>query len=402
MKKHQSRFSLLCAFTVFLFALGCDKEMPVTPPDTPEPVAEATTTDVPDFTKIFAAIEQSGGVIERDANGNVNGVNLAAERTSVTDDVLKQALLVPDLKSLRVAGSNLSAEAFADLAKQSKLETLFLQGVPLADEELEHVVSAVPSLRRLTLRRLNGVSDAGIIAVLQHSQLRSLALIEMNLTRAALEKIAESPDLAALDLRHCSRLTPEDYELLASMKRLSDLKIGGFAVNDAVLKTLPSLPQLRGLAIEESAMTAEGFTELASHENWASKLELLVLSRNTALWDATLNSLRTFQGLKRLTVRDMMVSGEFLKALVETESIRTKLEQLALPKTYLNDENAGELKKCSQLKRLDLSYNMVTEEILKTVAEVKTLENLDLTGCQLDDATLEQAKKMRCQVNLPH
>ena len=401
MKKHQSRFSLLFVIVLF-FALGCDKEKPVIPPDTPEPVAETIVADTPDFTKIFAAIEQSGGVIERDANGNANGVNLAAERTSVTDDVLKQALLVPDLKSLRVAGSNLSTEAFAGLAKQSKLETLFLQGAPLSDEELERVISAVPSLRRLTLRRLNNVNDAGVIAVLQRSQLRSLALIEMNLTRVALEKIVESSDLAALDLRHCSRLTPDDYELLTSMKRLSDLKIGGFAVNDAVLKTLPKLPLLRGLAIEESAITAEGFTELASHEDWASKLELLVLSRNTTLWDVTLDSLRAFQGLKRLTVRDMMVSGEFLKALVETESIRTKLEQLALPKTYLNDENAGELKKFSQLKRLDLSYNMVTEDILKAVAEVKTLENLDLTGCQLDDAAIEQAKKMPCQMNLPN
>lgn len=388
---------LVVCFVVCGLVPGCHKE--TTSPVERQTSVEQTRPDGDHLAEsvsdeIIRSIENAGGKVERDAGGTIVGVNLAAERTSVTDDVVRQALLIPNLKSLSVAGGSLAGEAFSGLAKQQRLETLFLKDVPLTDGELETLVSSVPKLRRLTLRRLNQVGEPGILAVLRLLQLQSLALIEMSPSRAVIERIAESPTLRALDLRQCGNLTQEDYMILGTMTRLTDLKIGGFAVDDSVLEILPRLPQLRGLSLEGTSVTGDGFAKLASHDAWAAQCELLVLARNSAIYDAALDSLRAFRGLKRLTVSDMMVTGGFLNALAETETIRTRLESLSLPKTYLTAQNVRVLSRFPNLKQLDLSYNVVLPEILDAVSELKSLEHLNLTGCQLDDAALEPIRQM--------
>ena len=381
-------------FAICFFVPGCHKDMSrQTPTEHTKPNGEAPAESV--SAEIIRTIEESGGKIERDPDGTIVGVNLAADRTSVTDDVLRQALLIPNLKSLLVAGGSLTCEAFAGLAKQQRLETLFLRDVPFTDHDLETLVSSVPTLCRLTLRRLNQVGEPGLMAVLRILPLQSLSLIEMNPTRAVIEKIAESPDLRALDLRLCSNLTQEDYKILGTMTRLTDLKIGGFAVDDSVLEVLPGLSHLRSLSIEGTAITGEGFAKLAFDGEWVARLEILVLTRNSAIYDAGLEPLRAFCGLKRLTVSDMMVTGGFINALAETEAIRTRLESLSLPKTYLTAQNMRVLSRFPNLKKLDLSHNVMTPEILDAVSELKTVEQLNLTGCQLNEAALEPVRKMQ-------
>jgi len=385
-------------FFVLLFVSGCQEKSSQQPSDgrketgKPEP-AKVEHPEV--LRKIEQTVKQAGGKIERDASGTIIGVNLAAGRVSVTDEILQQALLIPNLKSFSVVGSRLSPQAFSGLKNQPKLETLFLQDVPLDDRELDEMISLVPALRRLTLRRLNRVGESGMMSALRDLQLQSLALIEMSPTRPILEKIAESPGLTALDLRFCSNLTKDDYALLGVMKQLTDLKIGGFAVDDSVLEIMPTLQNLRGLSIEGSSISGNGLAELASHEAWAAQLELLVLNRNTAVYDAGLASLCSFHGLKRLTVSDMMVNGDFLQALAETESIRTQLETLSLPKTYLTAENAGILTRFPNLKKLDLSHNLITPDLLETIAGLDALESLNLTGCRLEETALEPIRRMK-------
>ncbi|MCL2346662.1 MAG: hypothetical protein FWC50_00225, partial [Planctomycetaceae bacterium] len=286
-----------------LFAFGCQEKFSQQPSNGRKETgktkpAKAEPTEI--LRKIEQTVKLAGGKIERDANGTIVGVNLAAERASVTDEILQQALLIPNLRSFSVTGSRLSFQAFSGLKNQSRLETLFLQDVPLDDRELDEMISLIPTLRRLTLRRLNKVGESGMKAVLHAPHLQSLALIEMTPTRSVLEKIAELPaDLTALDLRFCSNLTKDDYELLGAMKQLADLKIGGFAVDDSVLETVPNLQNLRGLSIEGSSISGDGLAKLASNESWAAPLELLVLNRNTAVYDAGLALLRSFHGLKR-------------------------------------------------------------------------------------------------------
>jgi hypothetical protein len=182
-----------------------------------------TVTDVISETEIVSAIESSFGSAERDSSGKIVGVDLAKDRTSASDEVLRQVLKLPDLKRLRLAGGNTLPETFAGISKQKSLEELYLQDLPINGEELETVSSALPKLQRLTLRRLTNVSDIARLPAL-----RNLALIEMNVTPKTFRSIIEQKTITALDIRNCSGLTPDDYRNLKSLDRLADLKIGEF------------------------------------------------------------------------------------------------------------------------------------------------------------------------------
>ena len=375
--------SSVILYVLFLLVLptGCREQ--AAEPKPVDPVEMNAVTDTAEQSnpvnavepvEVTQIIEAAGGKIQRDANGKIEEVDLASERTSVSNEVLKQALSLADLKSLRVASGNFSEEAWADLGKHKRLETLFLQDLPVSNDEFVKIVTSCPKLQRLTIRRLNHVDDAGITAMLAILPLKSLSLIESNLTRQGLEAIVQSPNITALDIRQSSRLSPDDYQLLERMPKLSDLKIGGFGVNDSVLEKFPNCSKLRSLSIEDSTISSDGFAKLASHQQWASQLEFLAMSRNMSLYDAALDSLQAFDGLKRLTVRDMMVTGDFLQTLAKTESIRTNLETLSLAKTFVTPDNIRLLSQFPKLKKLDISNTTPSSELLEAV---KSLDQLD-------------------------
>jgi len=226
--------------------------------------------------------------------------------------------------------------------------------------------------------------------------LRNLSLIEMEqLTGESLVEITKSEILAALDVRHCGRLTAGDYRYLASMPKLADLKIGGFAVTDDVLAVIVPLSPLRSLTIDDALITPEGFEKFLTESASATQLRTLVLSRNSSLLDAALVSLKRLPNLGRLTVNGMMVTGSFLDQLAEDEMPRPKLQRISLRKAFLTEEGAAALKKYPELRTLDLSEVELSPELVETIASLDKIEELDVTGCQLDEESLRRLQKMK-------
>ena len=348
-----------------------------------------------DATEIVQMIVAANGSVERLESGAIVGIDLAKERDSVTDLLLHQAMTLPSLVQLRVAGSEPKRETFLEITAQKSLEELYLQDAPLDDADLVRLVTSLPRLRRLTLRRLADIGDEAVAEIAAKTKLRSLALIEMNVSRTALEAVADSETLAALDLRHCSRFVADDYRLLAGMPRLTDLKIGGFAVGDDVLSVLPTFSRLKGLTIEETMVTPDGFAAMAHSGDWTTRLELLVLGRNAALTDASLHALRAFPKLKRLSVRYMMVTGSFLEELATDAAKRPKLESLSLAGTLTTDETIRALRAYRELKRLDLSAVPLDSSTLPLLAALESLEELDLSGTELDAQALDLLRSMK-------
>ena len=340
----------------------------------------------PEVPEVEKRVESAFGIVERSAEGIIIGVDLARDRSSATDDVLKAALSIPNLKRFRFAGGNVTAESLSGLKTQRNLEELYLQDVPISDSDWKPLLDGHSKLSRLTLRRLPNLSDAELGALPRRlPALRNLALIEMELTRTSLTDIAKSEVLAALDVRHCGRLTAQDYDCLRSMPKLIDLKIGGFGITDEVLSVIAPLRLLRGLTIDDALITPEGFAKFATEFASADTLETLVFSRNMPLFDDALIPIKKFPKLKRLTVNGMMVTGTFLERLAEDEATRPKLQRLSLRKTFLSAEGIAALKKYPELRILDLSGITLTPELLKIVLALEHLEELDVTDCGLDE-----------------
>ena len=346
--------------------------------------------------KVLAAIENAFGGVERGGDGTIVGVDLAQARSSVNDGVLNAALTISGLKKLRVAGSTISRETLVKIAGQTQLEELFLQDTVVRDEDLAAILAGLPDLKRLTLRRCANVTDQAAESFLAKNSLRNLALIEMNLGRETLETLSRSRSITALDLRDCSRLMPEDFALVADMTQLTDLKIGGFGVNDQVLEYVAQLPNLTGLTIEDAMISPDAFARMIETSAWKSSLTQLVLSRNTTLFDAGLLPIQNLSKLRRLTVNGMMVTGSFLAQLAEDEDTRPRLDSLSLRKAFLTADGAKALQRYRELKSLDLSGVAMTEELAAIIATLDTLETLNLSECRLTD---EMVKPLR---NMPH
>ncbi len=375
-----NRYVNALLFVVVLSSIGC----------TPKPVVVPQTVDA---SAIETKIGEAFGSVERDADGNIIGVNLAKERASATDDIVRAALELPKLKRFRLAGGSVQSETLDSLASHESLEELFLQDVPLRDAGLQRIVESLPRLKRLALRRLPNISDTGIATLVGSTALRNLALIEMDVTGKSLETVTAMKRLMALDVRTCGCLAAADYRKLSALGNLIDLKIGGFAVDDAVLDAIAPLGNLSGLTIDDSMVTPEGFDRFLATFASAAKLETLVLNRNTAILDDALIPLRKLARLKRLTVCDMMLTGAFLEKIAGDESTRPKLERLSLRKTFLSQECAVALQQYPELRALDISGIAATPELVAVLAELPALEELDATDCGLDDESAALLRK---------
>lgn len=339
-------------------------------------------------TEIVAAVQASFGTIERDSEGKIIAVDLANERASADDNTLKQVLKLPNLKSLRAAGGTITSEAFAGLREQTELENLFLKDLTVNDADLARALTSLTKLKRLTLRRLQNVTELPALP-----SLRNLALIEISFTEKTLRSVLAMKQLAALDLRNCSGLTAENYKTLTAFKNLVDLKIGGFAVNDDVLKAITPLPKLTGLSVDDSFITAEGFARYADETPSSATLKTLVLNKGTLL-DDDLMPLKKLPKLDRLTLNDMILTGTFLARLAEDKDNRPKLKTLSLRKTLLTAEGAAGLKNYPEIMSLDLSGTGIDAEIAQSVVSLPALKTLNVQLCQLDEDVLKilQAK----------
>ncbi|MDR0520515.1 MAG: hypothetical protein LBH00_01540 [Planctomycetaceae bacterium] len=360
---------------------------------------ELPSSSAADHTGIVRTIEAALGTVMKDKNGTITGVNLANERGSVSDEVLKQALELPNLKILRIAGGTITSATFRKIAGQKQLEELFLKETPVQDSDLAVILPALRQLQRLTLRNCGNVTDAGMAAVAAHPKIRVLAAIGLNLTGKGLAEIAKSHRITALDLRQCSALKAEDYVLLEKMPKLDTLKMAGFAVNDAVLQSAVKLP-LKNLMIEDSMISAAGFAEISENKRWAEQIVRLELGRNSTLSDAAFAPLKKFTGLKHLSIYGITATGEFLVTLSQEESSRPKLESLSLADLFLTAENAAALKKFKELKTLDLSGNPFEPALVDIITSLESLETLNISGCGASEEDISRLRKMKTMKNL--
>ncbi len=366
---------------------GCRQDEPVAEPvDVPVvvPAAEGPAMPVELSDEQKAAIERmeaTGAGIVLDDSGFPAQIDLASERVFADEELVRAALVFPGLKGLRLAVSSVPETTLAELAVFTELEELFLQDAAIDDAGLSNLLDAMPNLQRLTLRRLNEVTDDAIDAVVGCKNLEVVALIEMNqLTGAGLEHLAGLPQLRSLDLRNCGRLTAKDFRRLGTFKKLVELKLGGPAVTDEIADVLLSLPQVRSLTIEDAEISAAFLQTLASDKETAERLQTLAFARSFGVNDEALASIDKFPNLQTLSLRDIMVSGEFLAKLNEARKTPLTWRTLIVTNAFLDDGAIGHLPTLApNLERLDLRGNPgITDESRSAFEKLESLKDLKL------------------------
>jgi hypothetical protein len=333
----------------------------------------------------FDRIVSAGGGIDRDADGYAVGVDLASDRVVADEAMVRAVLEFPHLKRLHLAVSKASQETLAGLASLRELEELLLQNAPIDDAALARLLRATPVLRRLTLRRLSQVTDAGVSALPECKELEIVALIEMSgITGAAFDALRRVERMRSLDVRNCGQLTTADFVRLTSFPALSELKVGGPAINDQVLGILAKHPALTSLSVDDAQISAACLQQLAGSPEMVGRLRSLSFARCFGVTDESLQALREFPVLETLALREIMLTGSFLQYVQDAADEPLRLKTLIVTNAFLTDESLTPLPGlCPSLIRLDLTGNQgVTDAVLGILKQLPALREarLERTG----------------------
>jgi internalin A len=235
---------------------------------------------------------------------------------------------------------------FSFLVRLKTLESLqLLRLAVIHDDDLAHL-EGLTKLRRLTIfpaiKGKPSINDAGLAHLAGLTELRSLQL-------------------------DCTQIKGPGLAYLSRMTRLEHLSIELTRVES--LDTLPSLPSLKGLAMNQTPITDQG---LASIERFPD-LTFLTL-QGTAISDVGLAHLSRLKKLKSLDLGRTKVSDTGLSHFAGHPG----LESITLWLTDVSDTGANSLASCPKLGRIILWDTKVTDAGLAKLAAMSSMTDLDL------------------------
>ena len=101
----------------------------------------------------------------------------------------------------------------------------------------------------------------------------------------------------------------DDFEQLVKLDQLDELKLGGPAINNEVLRSVALHPRITSLAIEDAEVSGDCLSCLAASPDFAARLRGLSFARCFGLTDESLVLLPKFPQLESLVLRDILVTG---------------------------------------------------------------------------------------------
>ncbi|MCI0376761.1 MAG: hypothetical protein L0215_04075 [Gemmataceae bacterium] len=187
---------------------------------------------------------------------------------------------------------------------------------------------------------------------------------------------------------------------LRQLKELEYLEIGGPWVDDAYLREVRQLIQLKRLGLSLPKVSVAGIKELKAlkkleelylHGYWVTdvlakelgdyrQLRGLALT-STRLGDAGMAQLKGLTQLESLDVSSSPVGDAGLEEIKDWKGLRT----LNLRATRITDAALGRIKEFKALTYLSISQTAVSDASLVDLMEMTQLESLDLTLCKISE-----------------
>ncbi len=276
---------------------------------------------------------------------------------ALTDELFARFKSLPKLRELEIGSTTkITAAGLAHLAELTGLEKLSLSslnqtGEGLGDEALQHVVG-LKSLRELRLNEC-GTTDAGI------------------------RRLEGLPQLTQLDVYQEGRLTDAAIASIATLKRLTHLRLtsyvgterwGFMRFSSESLRQLSVLRELEILALPGQTVPADFLLEFP-------RLTALDL-QGEFVTDATAERIAQRRTLRSLSVSSSQITDDGWKRIATLPELR----RLSLRREAITDVGVGHLKGLTKLEHLEMRTGSLTDEALAHLAEIKSLTRLDLWG----------------------
>ncbi|MDX2106437.1 MAG: protein kinase [Candidatus Melainabacteria bacterium] len=314
--------------------------------------------------------------------------------------------LVPEAESNKVLGegheftlSNTSNEVvcvfkrFAVDQDLKKIEGKNIQNVVLKGcHQLKG--PGLQYLSKLPLTALDleetSVDDESIKNLASLSRLSTLKISSANLSDACVEEIIKLKNLEILFLAS-ENLTNKAAQLMTSLPKLRFLKLESIKLNDDVMSDLSKIKQLEGLSLCGTSCSGDIGVAISRMPSVKS----ISLAGNKSISSKSLIALGD-AGINQLDISGVPLASEQWRAMKYLK----KLFRLDLKNSQSSKIDIDSLLKIPSLKYLDLHASPeINDDLIESLSKLK-IQYLDLSQTEITDKQLIKLAKISTLVNL--
>lgn len=306
------------------------------------------------------------------------GGSLPQEPFTIEQLFLSQQAALPRDELRRLAGLN-------------GLSQLQISACPtFSDDDLLALRPALRNLKGLLLDG-TGVTDAGLAAIRDSSDLQTLVLIGPRFSDAAIGHIAVLSRLESLDLGH-TQVSDRGLAKLPALPELNSFELGSSHVTGAGMAELSKFPKLRHIGV--GAIGLQGFMHLAKLPQMDSVS--LIFQHVTS---ATMDALSKAPKLREINI-GAANGAQVSSALFESLARLPHLEELRFQNIVLNSAAWQQLAKLDGLTLLQFAAVPLTDDDLQHLVPLKSLKSLHCGQTKLTPTGLAKFKAARPDVKV--
>lgn len=294
----------------------------------------------------------------------------------------------PNLEVLVLERADLKGVSLLPLARLKLLRDLNVGGNFLGDADLAGL-GKFPALETLGLHEIN-FSDESLGFLPSLKTTRNLNLGRATLPAGAMEKVAAMPTLSWLQL-YGSNVTGKDLHALAGSKSLTELLLENTAITAEDFAGMRPMPGIRVVHLDYAKGTINDAGAKAIAAAFP-RLESLT-GDGGGLGSAGMTALAGINTLADLKFNGLSgLDGPFLEAVGKMK----RLSKLCLGRSEVKDEHVALLEPLkSRLQELHLDHTRISDQALKSLAEMKSLRLLVIIGT---DISAEGAKSLKASL----
>lgn len=229
---------------------------------------------------------------------------------------------IDNLRSLELGYAGVQDAHLGKLTHLPALEDLNLDSCPVGDWSISHLADneVVPNLKSLDLADTD-LTDVGMTKIAKFTKLTRLSLFYCNISNHGLRHLARLEQLETLNL-DSREISDEGLRHLRPLKSLRSLDIFSGRITDTGCSYIAAISSLENLELCGGVVGDMGCTALATLENLTS----LNLSQNERITNRGAAALAALTNLKALNLSNTRVNASALRFF----SGLLKLQSLAL------------------------------------------------------------------------
>jgi hypothetical protein len=213
-------------------------------------------------------------------------------------------------------------------------------------------------------------------------------------------KVVESGGVVTQVNVKCDAFTDADFRMLGSFTTIKDLTISGKTITDDTLALLTGLTELERLSTDGIQLTDAGYKQFAAFRKLKSLSFFHPAFRSEQFTGSGLVHLKVLPNLEKLTFAGSTVGDAALEAIGQL----TQLKEFRTWHTAQTQAGNAHLVKLTNLTGLRIGQRLpewgkdspisFDESSMETLAQIKTLESLELTEARLSAKMIPHLKAL--------